>query len=120
MVLRCRELAVGATVVGRGRHSRSGPDSDSAQSCAILSFKIVSTASLTGTRERRSSRANREGEIDMNVHRNLLVLVTLAAASPASGQQAELAAGQSIIGQQSAASIPDFSGIWTIYSSNTK
>jgi hypothetical protein len=49
----------------------------------------------------------------MNVLRNLLVLMTLAAAaSPASGPQAAPAAGQAKIGQQSAASIPDFSGIW--------
>jgi len=49
----------------------------------------------------------------MNVQRNLLLLVTLAAtASPAVGQQALPAAGQANIGPQSAASIPDFSGIW--------
>jgi hypothetical protein len=49
----------------------------------------------------------------MNVHRNLLVLMTLAAAAgPASGQQAPPAAGQAKIGQQSVASIPDFSGTW--------
>jgi hypothetical protein len=35
-----------------------------------------------------ASRANHEGEIDMNVQRHLLFLVTLAAAiTPASGQQ---------------------------------
>jgi hypothetical protein len=49
----------------------------------------------------------------MNVRRILLLLVTLAAAaSPASGQQAAPAAGQANIDQQSAASIPDFSGVW--------
>jgi hypothetical protein len=49
----------------------------------------------------------------MNVRRNLLLLVTLAAAaSPAWGQQAAPAAGQANIGSQSASSIPDFSGIW--------
>jgi hypothetical protein len=49
----------------------------------------------------------------MNVPRNLLLLMTLAAAgSPAWGQQATPAAGQANIGSQSAASIPDFSGIW--------
>jgi hypothetical protein len=49
----------------------------------------------------------------MNVRRILLLLVTLAAAaSPASGQQAAPAAGQANIDPQSAASIPDFSGVW--------
>ena len=49
----------------------------------------------------------------MNARRILLLLVTLAAAaSPASGQQAAPAAGQANIDQQSAASIPDFSGVW--------
>ena len=49
----------------------------------------------------------------MNVRRNLLLLVTLAtAAGPAWGQQAAPAAGQANVGPQSAASIPDFSGIW--------
>jgi hypothetical protein len=49
----------------------------------------------------------------MNVRRILLLLVTLAAAaSPASGQQAAPTAGQANIDQQSAASIPDFSGVW--------
>jgi hypothetical protein len=49
----------------------------------------------------------------MNVRRNLLLLVTLAAAAnPAWAQQAAPAAGQSNIGSQHASSIPDFSGIW--------
>jgi hypothetical protein len=49
----------------------------------------------------------------MNVPRNLLLLVTLAAAaSPALGQQSAPAAGQANIGSQHASSIPDFSGIW--------
>jgi hypothetical protein len=49
----------------------------------------------------------------MNVRRNLLLVVTLvAAAGPASGQQAAPISGQADIGPQSAASIPDFSGIW--------
>jgi hypothetical protein len=49
----------------------------------------------------------------MNAGRNLLLVVALAsAASPALGQQAAPAAGQAIVGAQSAASIPDFSGIW--------
>jgi hypothetical protein len=50
----------------------------------------------------------------MNVRRNLLLLVTLAAAaSPAWGQQAAApVAGQANIEPQSAASIPDFSGVW--------
>jgi hypothetical protein len=49
----------------------------------------------------------------MNMHRNLLLLVTLVAvASPASGQQAASAAGQADSGSKSAASVPDFSGIW--------
>ena len=49
----------------------------------------------------------------MNVQRNLLLLVALmAAAGPASGQQAASVAGQANVGLQSAASVPDFSGIW--------
>jgi hypothetical protein len=49
----------------------------------------------------------------MSTHRNLLLLATLAvAANPASGQQAVPAAGQANAGQQNAASVPDFSGIW--------
>jgi hypothetical protein len=53
----------------------------------------------------------------MNIRRKLLLLVTLAAAaSPAAGQQPAPAAGQAkIVAQtaaQSAASTPDFSGIW--------
>ena len=49
----------------------------------------------------------------MNVQRNLLVLMTLAAAAgPALGQQPAPAAGQAKIGQHSAASVPDLSGIW--------
>ena len=49
----------------------------------------------------------------MNARRNLLLLATLVAvAGPASGQQAAPAAGQAEIAAQSAASIPDFSGIW--------
>jgi hypothetical protein len=49
----------------------------------------------------------------MNAPRNLLLLVTLvAAASPAAGQQAAPAAGQANIGSQSAAPVPDLSGIW--------
>ena len=53
----------------------------------------------------------------MNVQRNLLllailVLAILAVANPASGQQAASAAGQPDAGPQSAASVPDFSGIW--------
>jgi hypothetical protein len=52
-------------------------------------------------------------EVDMNVRRNLLVLVTLAAAaSPAAGQQAAPVAAQAKISPQGAASVPDFSGIW--------
>jgi hypothetical protein len=52
------------------------------------------------------------GEVDVNVQRNLLILVTLAAiASPASGQQAAPAAGQVNIG---ASSVPDFSGTWRL------
>jgi hypothetical protein len=48
----------------------------------------------------------------MNVQRNLLLLAILAVANPASGQQAASAAGQPDAGPQSAASVPDFSGIW--------
>jgi hypothetical protein len=53
----------------------------------------------------------------MNVQRKLLLLVTLlvtlaAAAGPAAGQQAPPAASQADTVKQSAAAIPDFSGIW--------
>jgi hypothetical protein len=49
----------------------------------------------------------------MNVQRTLLLLATLAAAaSPAWGQQEGAATGQANAGPQSAASVPDFSGIW--------
>src|SRR5712671_4256772 len=49
----------------------------------------------------------------MNVQRNLLLLLILAAvASPASGQQAAPAAGQTNSAKKSVASTPDFSGIW--------
>ena len=49
----------------------------------------------------------------MNMRRNLLVLATVAAAAgPAVGQPATQAAGQADSGAHSAASIPDFSGIW--------
>jgi hypothetical protein len=49
----------------------------------------------------------------MNVQRTLLLLATLAAAaSPAWGQQEAAATGQANAGPQSAASVPDFSGIW--------
>jgi hypothetical protein len=49
----------------------------------------------------------------MNIQRNLLLFVILAAAAtPALGQQAAPAAGQASSGPQSAASVPDFSGIW--------
>src|SRR2546423_15211351 len=49
----------------------------------------------------------------MNMQRNLLLLLALAAAAtPASGQQAAPAAAPANVGTQGAASIPDFSGIW--------
>ena len=49
----------------------------------------------------------------MNVKRHLLLAATLAAAiTPASGQQAAPAGVPATIGARSAASIPDFSGIW--------
>jgi hypothetical protein len=49
----------------------------------------------------------------MNVQRNLLLLLTLAAvAGPAAGPQAASAAEPPNGGSESAASIPDFSGIW--------
>jgi hypothetical protein len=49
----------------------------------------------------------------VNIQRSLLLFVTLvAAATPAFGQQAAPAAGQASSGPQSAASVPDFSGIW--------
>ena len=51
----------------------------------------------------------------MNVGRNFLLLVTLAAAAatPALGQTAAPAVGPADSGAHSAASIPDFSGIWS-------
>jgi hypothetical protein len=49
----------------------------------------------------------------MKVQRNLLLLLTLGAAlTPAAGQPAPPAAAPSGMAQQSAASVPDFSGIW--------
>jgi hypothetical protein len=45
--------------------------------------------------------------------RDFLFLAALAAASPAMGQALETAAGQANTVKQSAASIPDFSGIWS-------
>ena len=49
----------------------------------------------------------------MKVQGHLLLLVTLTAAViPASAQQFTPAAASAKIGAQSAASIPDFSGIW--------
>jgi hypothetical protein len=55
-------------------------------------------------------------EVDMNVQRNLRLLVTLlvtsAAAAGAAGQQAPPAAAQAHAVEQSTAVIPDFSGIW--------
>jgi hypothetical protein len=53
----------------------------------------------------------------MNAQRNLILLVTLsvtsaAVAGPAPGQQAPPAAGQADPVKQSAAAVPDFSGIW--------
>ena len=49
----------------------------------------------------------------MNVQRDFLLLVTLAAAAtPALGQTVAPAVGPATSGTQGAASIPDFSGIW--------
>jgi hypothetical protein len=49
----------------------------------------------------------------MNVHRHLLLLVTLAAvASPAWGQTAAPAVAPAPSGAQSPTSVPDFSGVW--------
>jgi hypothetical protein len=49
----------------------------------------------------------------MNLGRQaFLLLVTLAAAGPAFGQQAAPTTGLASVGAQGAASIPDFSGIW--------
>jgi hypothetical protein len=50
----------------------------------------------------------------MNVQRHLLLLVTLAAAvsAPAAGQQQAPTARPANVGTPTAASIPDFSGIW--------
>jgi hypothetical protein len=51
----------------------------------------------------------------MNARGTFLLLATLAAAAatPALGQAVAPAAGPANIGTQSAASIPDFSGIWS-------
>jgi hypothetical protein len=49
----------------------------------------------------------------MNMQRHLLILVTLAAGiGAASGQQVAPAAAPATVGAHSAASVPDFSGIW--------
>src|SRR5258708_510942 len=49
----------------------------------------------------------------MNVHRSMLLLVTLAAAvTPALGEQLAPSATPAKIGAQRAASVPDFSGLW--------
>src|SRR5215470_9425575 len=49
----------------------------------------------------------------MSVQRHFLLLATLAAAViPAAGQQFAPAAVQANLGAPSAASVPDFSGIW--------
>ena len=48
----------------------------------------------------------------MNVRGDFLLLVTLAAATPALGQTVVTAGGPVNVGSQDAASIPDFSGVW--------
>jgi hypothetical protein len=49
----------------------------------------------------------------MTMQRHLLLLVTLVAAiTPAAGQQLAPAPLPASLGAQSAASVPDFSGIW--------
>src|SRR5712671_7737422 len=49
----------------------------------------------------------------MNVQRSMLLLVTLAAAvTPALGEQLAPSATPAKIGAQTAASVPDFSGLW--------
>src|SRR5438067_7088950 len=55
-----------------------------------------------------------EREVAMNVQGHFLLLMTLAAmvASPALGQTAAPAVAPAKPGAQSAASIPDFSGVW--------
>src|SRR2546430_16257556 len=55
-----------------------------------------------------------EREVAMNVQGHFLLLMTLAAmvASPALGQTAAPAVAPAKTGAQSAASIPDFSGVW--------
>src|SRR5262245_11866451 len=56
---------------------------------------------------------NRQGRIDMNMQRLLLLLATLAAAiTPASTQQFAPTAAPANPDAQGTASIPDFSGIW--------
>jgi hypothetical protein len=59
------------------------------------------------------NRRNHDREAAMNLERRaFLLLVTLAAAGPAFGQQVAPVAGLANIGAQGAVSIPDFSGIW--------
>src|SRR5438093_3641494 len=53
-----------------------------------------------------------KGRIDMNMQQHFLLLATLAAITPAAAQQLAPAAAPTNFGAQSAASIPDFSGIW--------
>src|SRR5258708_23618830 len=53
-----------------------------------------------------------EGRIDMNMQRHVLLLATVAAIPLASAQQFAPTAAPANPGAQSAASIPDFSGIW--------
>src|SRR5215471_4006733 len=48
----------------------------------------------------------------MNVRGDFLLLVTLAAATPALGQTVVTAGGPVNVGSQGAVSIPDFSGVW--------
>jgi len=59
-------------------------------------------------------RMNQKREVGMNLQRDFLLLVTLAAVAvtPVLGQTAAPAAGPATSGTQGGASIPDFSGVW--------
>jgi hypothetical protein len=80
----------------------------------VLNLKIVCSPVPKVPAFRRLNRRTMDGELAMNAQRNFLLVMTLAAAAtPASGQEVAPAVGQANGGAQSAASIPDFSGIWS-------
>src|SRR5450755_4314860 len=101
-----RDLGNGAAM---GRFRRELP----LRPAVVRRFGISDSIDRAAPRRARGKPSNSSTEVDMNARRNLLLLAILAAvAGPASGQQAAPAAGQAEIAVQSAASIPDLSGIW--------